>query len=104
MRIIINDIAASSGGALSILKSFHNYLITTQEFKENEWIFLLNDRYVAETENVKVLVLDKVKKKWLTRLFFELYSGKKFISSLKPDAVCSLQNTITFGLKCPQVL
>jgi glycosyltransferase involved in cell wall biosynthesis len=104
MRIIVNNIAASSGGALSILKSFYNYLVKTEANKENEWIFLLSDRYIEETDNIKVIVLDEVKKKWISRLKFDIYSGKKLISSLNPDVVFSLQNTITFGLNCPQVL
>ncbi|MFD4932117.1 glycosyltransferase [Peribacillus butanolivorans] len=104
MRIVVNDIAASSGGALSILRSFYRYLIEAEISKENEWIFLLSDYYIEETDNIKVIVLDKVKKNWKNRLKFDLYDGKKFISELKPDVVFSLQNTITFGLKCPQVL
>lgn len=104
MRIVVNNIAASSSGALSILKSFYNYLVKTEAAKENEWIFLLSDRYLQETENIKVIVVDDVKKSWISRLNFDLYSGKDFISKIQPDVVFSLQNTITRGLKCPQVL
>ena len=104
MRIVVNDIAASSGGALSILKSFYNYLIKTEIGKKNEWIFLLSDKYIEEKDNIRVFVLDKIKKNWLSRLKFDLYSGKKIISKLEPDILFSLQNTIVFGLKCPQVL
>ncbi|PEW97848.1 glycosyltransferase [Bacillus cereus] len=104
MRIVINNIAASSGGALSILRSFYEYLVKSGESKEHEWIFLLSDRYIEETDNIKVITLDTVKKNWLARLKFDLYSGKNFISKLNPDVVFSLQNTITFGMKCPQVL
>jgi glycosyltransferase involved in cell wall biosynthesis len=104
MRIVVNNIAASSGGALSILKSFYNYLVNSEAGRENEWIFLLSDKHIEETDNIKVIVLDKVKKSWVSRLKFDLYSGRRYISELKPDVVFSLQNTITFGLKCPQVL
>lgn len=104
MKIVVNNIAASSGGALSILKSFYNYLVKYETSKKNEWIFLLSDQYLEETENIKVIILNKVKKNWINRLKFDLYSGKKYITSLNPDVVFSLQNTITFGLKCPQVV
>lgn len=104
MRIVVNDIAASSGGALSILKGFYNFLVKSKHGRENEWIFLLSDDYIEETDNIKVIVLDEIKKKWISRLKFDLYSGKSFISELKPDVVFSLQNTITFGLNIPQVL
>jgi len=105
MRIVVNNIAASSGGALSILKSFYNYLKNNEAQKENEWVFLLSDNYIEETDNIKVIVLKDVKKSWINRLKFDLYSGKNIISELKPDVVFSLQNTITFGINCcPQVL
>lgn len=102
MRIVVNDIAASSGGALTVLKSFYNYIIENDD--ENEWIFLLSKMYVKETKNVKVILLEKVKKNWINRLTFDIISGKKIITSLKPDIVFSLQNTITFGLKVPQIV
>lgn len=104
MRIVVNNIAASSGGALSILKSFYKYLVESEAAKKNEWIFLLSGDYIEETDHIKVVVLDKVKKSWINRLKFDLYSGKYFIADLCPDVVFSLQNTIIFGLKCPQVL
>ena len=102
MRIVINDIAASSSGALSILRDFYNYIVEND--KENEWIFLLGDRYIEETENVKAIILEKVKANWINRLIFDFFSGKKYINSLAPDVVLSLQNTITFGLKSTQIL
>jgi len=102
MRIVVNDIAASSGGALTVLRSFQQYIVEND--KENEWIFLLNDKYIDETENVRINILGKVKSNWLNRIKFDLHSGKKYISSLNPDVVFSLQNTITFGLSYPQVV
>ena len=35
-------------------------------------------------------------------MFFDYLLGKKFIEKLNPDCVLSLQNIITFGLRCPQ--
>jgi hypothetical protein len=37
MRIVVNNIAASSGGAISILIDFYDYIKAADE--ENEWIF-----------------------------------------------------------------
>lgn len=104
MRIIINDIAASGGGAMSILKSFCNYLNESEGAREHEWIFILSEKHIQETDNIKIIVLDNVKKSRFGRLIFDIYSGKRFISKLKPDVVVSFQNTIVFGLKCPQIL
>lgn len=102
MKIVVNAIAASSGGALTVLRSFQKYILEND--KDNEWIFLLNDKYIDETDNIKINILGEVKSNWLNRLKFDLFSGKKYISSLNPDIVFSLQNTITFGLPYPQVV
>ncbi|MGH2317014.1 glycosyltransferase [Planococcus sp. SE5232] len=103
MKIVVNNIAASTSGALSILHSFYDY-IRLESDKEIEWIFLLNDNYIEETKNIKVIILKDVKKTWIRRLTFDCFTGKKLVSKLKPDIVFSLQNTIFFGVDCPQVL
>ncbi len=100
MRIIVNDIAASYGGAMTILKGFYNYV--SENDKENEWIFLLGEKYFDETENVKIIVRQDIKKSGVKKLLFDLFFGKKFIDNLKPDVVFSLQNIITFGVSAPQ--
>lgn len=104
MRIVVNDIAASSGGALSILKGFYNFIKSDELSQQHEWIFLLSDNYVNEMDNIKVLIYSEIKKSWFNRLKFELIDGKKEIESLHPDIVVSFQNTITFGLKVPQIV
>lgn len=102
MRIIVNDIAASEGGALTILNEF--YSCVRENGGDHEWIFLLGDRYVEETENIKVITLPEIKGSRLKKLKFDLFSGKKYIEELNPDAVFSLQNTITFGVSAPQTV
>lgn len=102
MRIVVNDIAASHGGAMTVLKDFYSCVCNYD--KENEWIFLLNDRYFEETENVKILTLPEIKKSRLKKIVFDCISGKYYIQKLKPDVVFSLQNIIIFGLKIPQVV
>ncbi len=100
MRIVVNDIAASTGGALSILRDFHSFVKNTD--RENEWIFLLGDRYIEETENIKVITLPSIKKSGFKKIIFDFFTGRKFINGLKPDCVISLQNIITFGVKAKQ--
>ena len=102
MRIVVNDIAASKGGALTILKDFYNYI--SQNDTENEWIFLLGDNLLEETENIKIIVLSDIKKSRFKKLKFDFVTGKKFIKNLNPDVVFSLQNIATFGLKIPQIV
>lgn len=102
MRIVVNNIAASSGGAMTVLQDF--YRTVRENDTENEWIFLLGDKYVEETENIKVITRSDIKNSHLKKLWFDCFSGRKFIASLKPDVVFSMQNIITFGLKIPQVV
>lgn len=102
MRIVVNDIAATYGGGLTILQQFYRYIVEHDE--DNEWIFLLGDHYLEETARVKVLCLPKVKKSHIKKVLFDCITGKKYIEKLSPDVVVSMQNIITFGLKCPQLL
>lgn len=102
MRIVVNDIAASEGGALTILKSFHRYV---RDFDEgNEWVFLLGSDLLDESAHIRTIALPEVKNSWLKRLVFDTISGRRLMTSLKPDVVFSLQNTWTFGVRCPQVV
>ncbi len=102
MRIVVNDIAASTGGALTVLKEFYNCV--RENDRENEWIFLLGDHLLEETDNIKVKVLKDVKASGFKKLQFDFITGKKYIGGLKPDVVFSLQNIITFGLKVQQLV
>ena len=102
MKIVVNDIAASMGGAMTVLRDFYAFICEND--KENQWIFLLNDKYFEETENVKILTLPHIKRSRLRKLWFDFFSGRRFIGRLQPDIVLSLQNIITFGLKIPQVV
>lgn len=102
MRIVVNDIAASTGGALTVLKEFYNCV--AEHDRENEWIFLLGDHLLEETDRIKVKVLRDVKASGFKKLVFDFVTGRKYIHSLEPDVVLSLQNIITFGLKVPQLV
>lgn len=102
MRIVVNDIAASEGGALTVLHDFDEEIRSSND--DNEWIFLLNDYYFEETTNIKIKVLNEIKNSWFKRLFFELFQGKKIVNQLKPDIYFSLQNTATLGVKAKQIV
>lgn len=102
MRIVVNDIAASRGGALTILESFHSYVRDADD--GNEWVFLLGSDVIDESPTVRTVFLPQVKKSWMARLVFDLFTGRRIINSLRPDVVLSLQNTYTYGLSCPQVV
>lgn len=99
-KIIVNDLAASYGGALSILQSFYKYV--QEKDRENEWIFLLSEPYLKSVNNIEIKVIKSIKKSWIHKLMFDFIFGKKVINQLQPDYVLSLQNIITFGVHAPQ--
>lgn len=103
MKILVIDIAASEGGALSILKGFYNYIKHNDDI--NEYIFWLGDKYLEETDRIKIKTFKSVKASHIKKIFFDFFFAKKLIKKLKPDVIFSMQNIIAFGVKdIPQVL
>lgn len=100
MRIVVNDIAASEGGALSVLKNFYDEIIDRND--HNEWIFLLGDNYLKGTDEIRILTYPEIKSSWIKRLFFDLFTGKNLINKLQPDIYISFQNTATLGVDSEQ--
>lgn len=89
MKILVVDVAADRGGALSILKNF------IEKFKadtENEYTVVVGSPEFSDTENVKFIRLPWVKRSRLHRLFFDKHYIKKLIKEHAPDRVFSLQN------------
>ena len=101
MTFVVVDFAASTGGATSILKSFYNYLINSDN--TDTWHFLLSDNYIEETERIHITLLPKEKKSRTRRFLFDNVYGKNIIKNLKPDAVFYLQNTFIKGVNVPQI-
>lgn len=99
MKVLIVDFAASKGGALSILNEYYD----KAKKSEDDYIFLLSDNYIKETNNIKCIILKK-EKQWINRLLFDYFLGRKIVKKINPDLVISLQNTIIRGIKTRQVL
>lgn len=100
MRIVVNDIAASEGGAMSVLKDLYDDVVSNHD--NIEWVFLLGNNYLKETENIKICTYPEIKKNWYRRIWFELFAGAKVINNMNPDIYISLQNTATIGVKSAQ--
>lgn len=91
MRIMVFDVPAVSGGALSVLHEFYNeYKLN----KENEYIFVVSLPELQETSNIKILRYPWIKKSWLHRIYFDYFIAPKLIKKNKVDKVLSLQNVI----------
>lgn len=103
MKILVIDIAASEGGALSILRSFYNY-VKNNDF-ENEYIFWVGYPNIKETDRIKVENFPGIKANRLKKLYFDFFQAKNKIKIINPDIVFSMQNIAVFGLKkIPQVI
>ena len=97
-KVLVVDFAACEGGALSVLKDYYNQV---KNDKNNFYYFLLNDYYFDETDNIKIIVLKKYKRR-INRLYFDYIVGRKYVKHINPNEILSLQNTIIRGTKVKQ--
>lgn len=104
MRFLVNDIAASSGGALEVLKEFYAYVSTDREMSKHEWIFLLNSPFFPSSKNIRILVFPKTRFNWIKRLIIDNISINKICKQNKVDGIISLQNTVGAFTKLPQMV
>lgn len=102
MRFVVNDVAAvpNGGGVYSILEDFYNQVL--KEDHENEWFFILAGKYFKESQNVKIIVRDDLKKSKVKKFLFETLIGGKYINSFNPDVYISLQNIATLNVRATQ--
>ncbi len=89
MKILVIDVAAEYGGALTVLNQF------IKEFEndtENEYIVVLSKLVYENKKNIKFIKCEWVKKNHIYRLFFDAFFVKKLVKKYKPQKVISLQN------------
>ena len=89
MKIIVYDVPAVSGGALTILESYYNKFLRD---KKNEYVFVISTPILISQKNIKVLRFPWVKKSRLHRLYFDYIYSNKINKRERPDRVISLQN------------
>lgn len=101
MNIMVFDVPAESGGALTILKQYYKKAV---DDINNKWIFVISTPDLVETDNVKVMRYPWIKKSWFHRLYFDKFVAHKIVENYKIDEVLSLQNVIIENLKVQQTL
>ena len=69
MKIMVFDVPADSGGALTILNQYYDKAVKDTE---NEWIFIISTPILKSKMNVKVVNFPWVKKSWFHRLYFDI--------------------------------
>ncbi|MCX8129604.1 MAG: glycosyltransferase [Clostridia bacterium] len=102
MRIVIVNVAATCGGALSVLTDFYNDICSNP--CGHQWIFIVSTPVLEETADVKVRRVPWVFRSWWHRIYWELFVASKVIDEYKPDVVLTLQSTMVLRTKIPQVV
>lgn len=70
---------------LTVLKDFYNCV--RENDTENEWIFLLGEHILEETDNIKIMTLPAIKNSRIKKLVFDLSTGRRFMKTLQPDVI-----------------
>ena len=91
MKVMVFDVPASSGGALTIL---HQYYEKAIKDTTKEWIFVVSTPELKEYPHIKVINFPWIKKSWFHRLYFDNFVAKKVVDKNKPDEILSLQNIL----------
>ena len=95
MRVLVIDVAAQVGGAVTILEEF------LEEFKkncENQYYVVLSTLEYENSENIIFINKAWVKKSLFHRMFFDEIYIKKIVKEISPDSIISLQNR-TVGIR-----
>ncbi len=91
--IMVFDVPASSGGALTILYEYYIEAINCDD-KNILWYFVVSVPDLKENENVKVLRFPWIKKSWFHRLFFDYLIAPGLVKQYRANEILSLQNVI----------
>lgn len=91
MRIMVFDVPAVSGGALTVLNQYYDAAVKD---KENEWVFVVSTPKLKDTGHIKVLNYPWIKKSWFHRLYFDGFVAHKLVAQYKADEILSLQNVV----------
>jgi glycosyltransferase involved in cell wall biosynthesis len=103
MNIMVFDVPAESGGALSVLNDFYHEVIGNTD-KNINWIFVLSTPRLEEKANIKILRYPWIKKSWGHRYYFDQVIAPKLVRQYKADKIFSLQNVTIPRANCGQIL
>ena len=103
MKIVVFDVPAESGGALSILEEYYDKAVECSD-KGITWLFVMSLPSMEETDNVRVLRFPWVKKSWLHRLYFDYVTAPNLVAKHRADRILSLQNVTIPRTSAPQTI
>ena len=93
MNILVFDVPAETGGALSVLNQYYNEA-TKRGSREDKWYFIVSVPQLSRTDNIEVLRFPWVKKSWAHRAFFDLVVAPRIVRECEADEILSLQNVV----------
>jgi glycosyltransferase involved in cell wall biosynthesis len=103
VNILVVDVAAESGGGLSILHDFYNE-IKTKANTEDCWLIAISTPHFEESDSIRILKYPWIKKSWLHRIYFDYFYLPKLVKENNIDKIISLQNIRVPNTKVFQVL
>jgi glycosyltransferase involved in cell wall biosynthesis len=89
MNILVIDVAAEHSGALTVLNQFIDEFEADQE---NQYTVVLGKIKRKNTQNIRYINVEWVKKSWFHRFYFDQIYVRKLVRETKPEKVLSLQN------------
>ena len=99
--ILVLDVAADSGGALTVLNEYYDRL---KNDADNRYVFCLSVADLPAADGVEIRRFPWVKRSWFHRLWFDHVTLKRLIRRERPDRILSLQNLGVSGVSCPQTV
>jgi len=109
MKVIVFDLPASESGALVVLKDFYKFVVDNSP-SDIQWTFVVStnvlDDIPAGSASGRIMVhkYPRIKKNWISRIYFELMKSSRLVRKSRADVVFSLQNIIVFFVKVPQIV
>lgn len=96
MKLLVYDIPAITGGALTVLKEVYAYAVDRVDIN---WIFVINAKVVSleifhSKPNIRIVVAEGAERSWFARMQYDVTKLKKLVFEEKPDAVISLANVM----------
>ncbi len=104
MNVAIVDVAAKSGGALSVLTDFVNYIEQSDDAKNHKWFIFTTIPLHVNGAHLVNIVCSSIKRSWLERLKWEHFTAYKLFREYSIDRIISLQNTGFFHTDIPQTV
>jgi len=104
--IIVNDVAASSGGALSILKQFLDEISSSNLARKFKWITFVPNNKVNQYSSNHIDTIEVNMKSWPKRIWWDTFGIKKWLKEhgVKPSVAISLMSVGLKYLDVPQIV